>query len=255
MWKFKNRKKPVEERTEPTAIIERQSVDVDGDCNGDGGSDVDKQNNGKTIALGEEQEEELQVEQYSATTTNTEKHDADTASADRIFAKALTDLSLNDRTAIEDEIHGVSCMAVEETPRLLEHLLIDFESELHKINPKPAYDRAQQLLLVSSIEFSLCYINERKFRLRFLRCELFNVQKAAERFIKYLDFVAEVYGEYALQRPICMSDFSREEMSFLREGRWQVLPYRDRSGRRIFALSNYKEFDKVPKQTFVSKIK
>jgi len=133
--------------------------------------------------------------------------------------------------------------------------LIDFESELHKINPKPAYDRAQQLLLVSSIEFSLCYINERKFRLRFLRCELFNVQKAAERFIKYLDFVAEVYGEYALQRPICMSDFSREEMSFLREGRWQVLPYRDRSGRRIFALSNYKEFDKVPKQTFVSKIK
>ena len=97
----------------------------------------------RTIALGEEQEEELQVEKYTATTTNTEKHNADTATADRIFAKALTILSLNDRTAIEEKIHGVTCMAVEETPHLLELSLIDFESELEKINPKPAYDRAQ----------------------------------------------------------------------------------------------------------------
>ena len=210
----------------------------------------------RTITSGEEQEEELQAEQYTAvTSSDTEKHDIDTATADRIFAKALTDLSLNDRTAIEDEIHGVSCMAVEETPHLLEHSLIDFESELHKINPKPAYDKAQQLLLVSSRESSCCYINERKFRLRFLRCELFNVKKAAERFIRYLDFVAEVYGEYALQRPIRMSDFSHEEMSFLREGGWQLLPYRDRSGRRIFASSYYKEIDKVPMKTYVSKKK
>ena len=209
----------------------------------------------QTSASGEEQEEELQAEHTAVTISDTEELDVDTATADRIFAKALTDLSLNDRTAIKDEIHGVTCMAVEETPRLLEHALIDFESELHKINPKPAYDKAQQLLLVSSRESSRCYINERKFRLRFLRCELFNVQKAAERFIRYLDFVANVYGEYALQRPICMSDFSREEMSFLRGGGCQLLPYRDRSGRRIFAASNNKEIDKVPKQTFVSKMK
>ena len=182
-----------------------------------------------------------------------------TASADRIFARALTDLSLNDRTAIEDEIHGVSCMAIEETPHLLEHSLIAFESELHKINPKPAYDKAQQLLLVSSRESSFvqhlnssrCYINERKFRLRFLRCELFNVCKAVERFLRYLDFVAEMYGEYALQRPICMSDFSREEMSLLREGKCQLLPFRDQMGRRIMVfLSN--KFDKVSIQSFVS---
>ena len=249
MWKFKNRKKPLEERIEPTTIIERQSVDVDGNCNGDGGSDVDKQNNGKTIALGEEQLEELQAEQYTATPIDTKKHDADTATADRIFAKALTDLSLNDRTAIKDEIHGVTCMAVEETPRLLDHSLIDVESELHKINPKPAYDKAQKLLLESSRKSSRCYINKNKFRLRFLRCELFNVQKAAKRFVRYLDFVAEVYGECALQRPIQMSDFNREEMSFLREGGCQLRPYRDQSGRQIFAafFKNNTEIDKVPK--------
>jgi len=204
----------------------------------------------RTIA---EQEEELQAEQYTATATtnDTKKHDADTATADRIFAKALTDLSLNDRTAIEDEIHGVSCMAIEETPHLLEHSLIDFESELHKINPKPAYDRAQQLLLESYRESSRCYINEKNFRLRFLRCELFDVRKAAKRFIRYLDFIAEVYGEYALQRPICMDDFNREEMSFLKKGECQLLPYRDRSGRKII----YDCIDdRVPIHTFLKVI-
>ena len=97
----------------------------------------------RTNALLEEKQQKLSAEQdriiatatvsdanYATTATN-----ANTATADSIFAKALTDLSLNDRTAIEDEIHGVTCMAVEETTHLLEHSLIDFESELHKINP------------------------------------------------------------------------------------------------------------------------
>ena len=214
----------------------------------------------RTNALLEEKEKKLSAEQDTVIATSTAagaNYDTATATAtaDIIFAQALTDLSLNDRTAIEDEIHGVSFMALEETPHLLEHSLIDFESELHKISPKPAYDKAQQLLLVSSRESSRCYINERKFRLRFLRCELFNVQKAAERFIRYLDFVAEFYGEYALQRPIYMSDFSREEMSVLKEGLYQLLPYRDQSGRRIFATVVCKEIDKVPRRTFVSKMK
>ena len=175
-------------------------------------------------------------------------------------AKELTDLFLNNQPVIGDETHGMACMALEETPNLIEHSLIDFESELHKINPKPAYDKAQELLLLSSTKSSSfqnnssrCYINERKFRLRFLRCELFNVPKAAKRFIRYLDFVAEVYGEYALQRPICMSDCNREELSFLKKGECQLLPYRDQYGRRIIVVVLSDEFDKISKQSFVSK--
>ena len=218
----------------------------------------------QTTVLGIEQEEESQAEQFTTTTSsNTEKRDSRTDTADSLFAKALTNLSFNDRTAIEDEIHGVSCMAIEETPDLLEHSLIDFELELHKISPKPAYDKAQVLLLASSkssshllsvqrSSLSCCYINKKTFRLRFLRCELFNVRKAAERFIRYLDFVAKVYGDYALQRPIRMSDFSSEEMLFLREGKTQILPYRDRSGRRIIVFPSTNQLDVVPEQSMVS---
>ena len=213
----------------------------------------------QTTVLGIEQEEESQAEQFTTTTSSNTDN-----TADSLFAKALTNLSFNDRTAIEDEIHGVSCMAIEETPDLLEHSLIDFELELHKISPKPAYDKAQELLLASTTSSShlfsvqesslsrCCYINKKTFRLRFLRCELFNVRKAAERFIRYLDFVAKVYGDYALQRPIRMSDFSSEEMLFLREGKTQILPYRDRSGRRIIVFPSTNQLDVVPEQSMVS---
>ena len=216
----------------------------------------------QTTVLGiEQEEEESQAEQYTSTTTTSSNTDN---TADSLFAKALTNLSFNDRTAIEDEIHGVSCMAIEETPDLIEHSLIDFELELHKISPKPAYDKAQELLLASTSSSHLfsvqkksslsrcCYINKKTFRLRFLRCELFNVRKAAERFIRYLDFVAKVYGDYALQRPIRMSDFSSEEMLFLREGKTQILPYRDRSGRRIIVFPSTNQLDVVPEQSIVS---
>jgi hypothetical protein len=213
----------------------------------------------QTTVLGIDQEEESQAEQYTTTTTSSNTDNT----ADSLFAKALTNLSFNDRTAIEDEIHGVSCMAIEETPDLLEHSLIDFELELHKISPKPAYDKAQELLLASTSSSHLfsvqksslsrcCYINKKTFRLRFLRCELFNVRKAAERFIRYLDFVAKVYGDYALQRPIRMSDFSSEEMLFLREGKTQILPYVDRSGRRIIVFPSTNQLDVVPEQSIVS---
>ena len=210
----------------------------------------------QTTVLGiEQEEEESQAEQYTTTTTSSNTDNT----ADSLFAKALTNLSFNDRTAIEDEIHGVSCMAIEETPDLLEHSLIDFELELHKISPKLAYDKAQELLLAStssshlfSVQKKSSYINKKTFRLRFLRCELFNVRKAAERFIRYLDFVAKVYGDYALQRPIRMSDFSSEEMLFLREGKTQILPYRDRSGRRIIVFPSTNQLDVVPEQSMVS---
>jgi len=210
-----------------------------------------------TALLEEPEEEEPLVAELDSTGTAA-------GTADSLFAKALTNLSFNDRTAIEDEIHGVSCIAIKETPDLLEQSLIDFELELHKINHKPAYDKAQELSFnnpssssstvpSSSMSISISshnssksyssgggctssYINEKKFRLRFLRCELFHVRKAAERYIKYLDFLVEVYGEYALRRPIRMSDLTNEEMQFLREGQHQILPYVDRSGRRIIGI-------------------
>jgi len=106
-----------------------------------------------------------------------------------------------------------------------------------------------------------CYLNHVNTRLKFLRVEYFNVEKAVKRLINYLNFVYELW-DYKIDcfiacRPIQISDFnytiknkdkkdnknsknnknssssnSTEINSLLNPG-FQYLPYRDQSGRRV----------------------
>ncbi len=167
------------------------------------------------------------------------------------MSEALFNLSVKDRNAIEEEVHGVSCMAPDETPEFLDDALEKFHLELFRIDRKPAYDRAQELLEESPPGQPRSYIHARGYKLRFLRCELFDARKAAKRYIKYLDFIFELHGDIALKRPIRMTDLNRVEMSFLRKGINQVLPVRDRSGRRIMCVVPNSR-DDTPKEVLVS---
>jgi len=150
-------------------------------------------------------------------------------------SELLFNLPVKDRIAIEEEVHGVSCMAREETPELLEESLHDFHLKLTEIECK-AYDRAQEIRAENHSEQRSSYILGRGLKLSFLRCELFDIDKAATRYCKYLDLILELYGEIALRRPLRMSDLGRKEISYLREGQYQIMPYRDRSGRRIMSI-------------------
>ena len=152
------------------------------------------------------------------------------------FSKAQLNLSFNDRNAINEEIHGVSCMAPEESPKLIRAALNQLSLELEAIQEKNAFNMAQEMYRENGGVGQPGYINTDAFRLRFLRCELFDAKKAAARMAKYLDLVYDVHGSWALTRPCRLSDLSREEMSFLRGGDYQLLAYRDRSGRRILCI-------------------
>ena len=146
---------------------------------------------------------------------------------DDLLSRELLQLSLKDRNAINEEIHGVRTIAPEETPEMLSEELRNMDIEIHNIEKKDAFDRSQQ--------FPNTYINNAEFRLRFLRADLFEAKKAAVKMVNFLDLVSELFGDFALRRQIQMSDFSREEMQIFRVGHQQLLPYRDRSGRRIYS--------------------
>ncbi|VEU45099.1 unnamed protein product, partial [Pseudo-nitzschia multistriata] len=151
---------------------------------------------------------------------------------DEMLSRELLKLSFQDRIANDEEIHGVRCLAPEENPRLLSLALASLEREIERIPYKPAYDKAQAYALVPRFA-KTSYVNTDDFRLRFLRCELFDVRKAAVRLIGYLELMVELYGLFALQRRVKLQDFSKEEMQILRSGGFQVFPFRDRSGRRV----------------------
>eukprot|EP00537_Pseudo-nitzschia_pungens_P010295 CAMPEP_0172390554 /NCGR_PEP_ID=MMETSP1061-20121228/7171_1 /TAXON_ID=37318 /ORGANISM="Pseudo-nitzschia pungens, Strain cf. pungens" /LENGTH=541 /DNA_ID=CAMNT_0013120959 /DNA_START=243 /DNA_END=1868 /DNA_ORIENTATION=- len=159
----------------------------------------------------------------------------DPKNLDNILSRELLKMSFKERIGIQEEIHGVECLAREETPEFLEQSLQSLEHALNDPNMVPyhiksSYRRAQDL--------PNSYVNSRGFRLRFLRNTRFDVAWAARKVCEYLMCAEDFFGEQTLQRPIQYRDLTSKERQYLRKGHVQFLPFRDRSGRRILSIVN-----------------
>ena len=156
-----------------------------------------------------------------------------------LLSRELLAISTTDRAAIEEEIHGVRCLAIRETPEQVQKGLDEFRTELDKIpkKEKRTYEECCVRAMLYQDEEDSCYALHDAFKLRFLRFELFDAQKAARRFVNYMEFVREFWGaDIARKRLVKFSDFSKAEMKLFRKGYFQVLPFRDRCGRRVLTL-------------------
>ena len=90
------------------------------------------------------------------------------------------------------------------------------------------------------------YVEDPKFRLKFLRADRYDARKAAGRFIRFFDFKLELFGEEALARRITWNDLQPEDQAALKKGYLQRLPIRDRAGRAIFcSVYDGQEYDSV----------
>lgn len=151
--------------------------------------------------------------------------------ADSLLSKELMKLSFNDRNNITEEIHGVQSLSIDESPQIVDAALTQLQYEIDSLSPceKDAYSVAQTL--------PITYVNDSAFRLRFLRAEFFDAREAAKRMAGYLNIIHSLFGIEVLKRPLRSTDFkSKEEKSLLRSGIVQLLPYRDRSGRRVMVI-------------------
>mmetsp|Transcript_930 Transcript_930/g.1986 ORF Transcript_930/g.1986 Transcript_930/m.1986 type:complete len:523 (-) Transcript_930:471-2039(-) len=156
----------------------------------------------------------------------------DPQTIDNILTREMDKLSFKARNDIYEEVHGVASLAREETPELIEHSLLAMSSEIDRIKHKyVAYVEATRGAYNQ-------YVHDMEIRLRFLRCELFVVNKAAVRMMKYLDLTRELFGTVALTRPVRLCDLGKLEMEMLRLGDAQPMPFRDRSGRRLMVAMN-----------------
>jgi len=178
---------------------------------------------------------------------------------------SMEQLRLNnrDRISINEEIHGVPCQTQEESPEFLRLSLKNLSLELSELVQKDnvtslgkgppnggtlglALSTGYQMSQCSSITDNNTYVNSAEFRLRFLRCENFDTKQTAIRLMKYLNLLIELFGLFALYRPIELTDFSKPELKFLQSGWLQVLPFRDRGGRRVFILTGALGFNHDP---------
>lgn len=158
-------------------------------------------------------------------------------------SEQLLKLSFDERQALEEEIHGVRCRSVEETPKLLAQSLEEFDKEINaRKDNHPVLRNIERTMSkspvstegVSSKTKYKCYLNDPDTRLIFLRVVCFDVDGAVDRFINFFEFMTELFGDYVADRPVRITDFKPgREMTALQTSRNQYLPFRDRSGRRV----------------------
>lgn len=157
--------------------------------------------------------------------------DYDPKETEALLSQELMKLTFQDRSKISEELHGVHNMSVDETPIVQDEALRMMQHELNLMAPskKIAFEQAQLL--------PTTYVNDSNFRLRFLRADLFKPKEAAQRLVNYLDLLLTLFGIEVLKRPLRTTDFKgKEEKGALRGGLVQLLPYRDRSGRRVMVI-------------------
>ncbi|KAG7373473.1 hypothetical protein IV203_034197 [Nitzschia inconspicua] len=159
--------------------------------------------------------------------------------------RELMRMTLQQREQINEEIHGVYSLAVTESSELISRALVGMEQaiaaqiqreqeqlSLPDLSPPPkipAYMEAQSMGAI--------YLHQPSFRLKFLRAALFNATVAVSRLFGFLQLVRDVLGAEALIKfPSSLSHFAFDEHSLLREGAFQILPGRDRVGRRIIGI-------------------
>ena len=219
---------------------------------GDGCSDTDETEGVMSDSNYDEEDYEDIEELVHSSPLETQKAAIQTDDVNELLSQELMKMTLLDRNDIQEEIHGVRCLCVQESPELLEKSLKEFQFQLDAlpVSQKKTYN---QIVLANEEQVSSMQpdnknsntsptnktskhyaIEDENFRLRFLRAELFDVKRAVLRFTNYMEFVHEFWGfEIVSKRKIRLSDFSKAELKFFKKGYFQLLPFRDRSGRRV----------------------
>lgn len=156
------------------------------------------------------------------------KHPSLEVSVSSIISKDLLKYDVTERNAIYEEVHGVGNICPDESqPGMVENALQQLSEELDLLQPhKRSY-------YTKSLNFPHSYIHTTNFRLKMLRAELFHPKRAASRLENCLETMVTLFGLATLERPPQLSDFSKVELQCFNAGRIQLLPFRDRGGRRV----------------------
>ena len=148
----------------------------------------------------------------------------------QLMAAELTRMSLKERESALHDLHGVGDL-VDESPELitlsLERLEIVLQSARQHLNAA-AYSMAEQA--------SPQYVKSNKFRLMFLRSCRFDIALTAEKIIMFFEKKLELFGPTKLCKDISLADMSPEDMDCIKHGHLQLLPQRDRAGRRVVVM-------------------
>jgi hypothetical protein len=112
-----------------------------------------------------------------------------------------------------------------EWPDFVRKALADFDTKIRSMSQKDAFLHAQSV--------ASNYTDSKQFRLKFLRADVFDVDKAAQRIVKHFEEKRNLFGPDTLGRDITLDDLDKDDLDTLSSGGLQVLPRPDQFGRLI----------------------
>lgn len=166
---------------------------------------------------------------------------------DAAIAKEFTELSTQERERVMHDIHGVAenLIANTETPDFIEARISKLDEALASYSKKnaslsrKAYDQAKF--------FKPALQADNKFKLMFLRADMYDATKAARRIMKYFDNKLKLFGLDKLAKTITLEDLNEEDKKVFQNGMIVNLPQKDSIGRPLL-------FDDFSKSDFTHHI-
>jgi hypothetical protein len=145
-----------------------------------------------------------------------------------LIAQKMSNLSMKEREEVYFDIHGVADV-IDETAEadFLDRKLVEMAQALKDADSivKRAYNMAHSA--------NPSYVDDRDFRLRFLRAERFDAKLAAVRYVRHYETKLELFGPGKIARDIVQEDLGSEALDALYCGAAQILPRRDNAGRLV----------------------
>ena len=148
----------------------------------------------------------------------------------KLLINELNQLSIEEK----EDVRG---SAVDESQELLERSLLLMDETLSKIRTdRSAYDKA--------VFMNPSYVKQQSFRVMFLRSELFDARKAAQRMVNYFHHKERLFGLDMLVKDIELTDLGEDDLNDMMGGHLQVLPNKDRSGRTVVVSFHRKNYNR-----------
>jgi hypothetical protein len=165
---------------------------------------------------------------------------------EEMHAQEMYQLSQQERERIQEEVHGVTSMLVEETPDLITSSLQQFDAHLARSTATRSPENVAYFVAKEQPESCQYVLTNRDMHLKFLRADLFDSAKAVRRYLCNIQVLYKYFGIVALQRPIRFSDLGKEEQTDYKTGHFQVMTARDRAGRLILVVASAQQMSQVP---------
>lgn len=143
-----------------------------------------------------------------------------------LIAAEMWNLSQQERSDAIDDIHCVG-EDFKESAQMVQQALADFERVVQK-EFNPFYDMA--------VKQNRAYVEDPKFRLKFLRSRMYDVAEAVKQMTSYLQNKATYFGTEMIARDITLNDLNEEDKKLLLSGLFHIQKERDRKGRVVMHM-------------------